>query len=327
MPTTIALFGATGNVGKELVNSLRNAFGDFDYLVFSRSGNTTTDAPFESVTLPTKDNQTDQDELADILKSKGVETCFLLIPQLQVAYAKKFVEDNYLSAFKSAGVKRVVKVSTGNAEKYEYGRRHIAAEDAIREAGLNLTVFRAGDFSTNPHWLGPAPPGAPYVLIDIFKGMSYLSYVGIGMFRSMGNLGSFIGSDIDVPFMHLADFGDAIASCLMNAAEHENKTYTIYSDKVTFNDVANIYSDLLGRKIHVLEMSDDEIKGLIAMDGYKGELADICVEMFHKFREGAFMTDDTWDGFQTLCPGKTPRKFKDFAKEKVDAGFKPLKLW
>jgi len=157
--------------------------------------------------------------------------------------------------------------------------------------------------------------------------MSYLSYVGIGMFRSMGNLGSFVGTDINQPFMHLADFGDAIASCLMNAAEHENKTYKINSDKVSMNDAANAYGDLLGRKIHVLEMSDDEIKGLMAMEGYKGELADVMVEMFHRFREGVYEPDGTWDGFQTLCPGKTPRKFKDFAKEKVDAGFKPVKLW
>lgn len=326
MPTSIALFGATGNVGKELINSLKNAGGDFDYLVFSRSA-ATTEAPFESVTLPTKDDKIDQDALADILKSHDVETCFLCIPQLQIASAKTFVAESYLTAFKSASIKRIVKVGTGNAEKYEYGKRHIEAEDAIREAGFKLTVLQGGDFSTNPPWLGPAPPGAPYILIDLFKGMSYLSYVGVGMFRSMGNVGSFVGTDVNQPFMHLADFGDAIASCLMNAPEHENKTYKIKSDKVSMNDVASIYSDLLGRKIHVLEMSDDEIKGLIAMNGYEGELAEVCVEMFSRFREGVYEPDDTWDGFETLCPDKATRKFKDFAKEKVDAGFKPVKLW
>lgn len=330
MPNTIALFGATGNVGRELINSLKNAGGDFDYLVFTRSTtaiDTTSDAPFQSVSLPTKEERTDQKSLADILKSKEVETCFLCIPQLLVASAKKFVKENYLTAFKLAGIKRVVKIGTGNAEQYEYGKRHIEAEDAIRSADFKLTVLQGGNFSTNPPWLGPAPPGAPYILIDVFKGMSYLYYVGVRMFRSMGNLASFVGTDINQPFLHLADFGDAIASCLIHAPEHENKTYKIYSDKASMNDVAKVYGDLLGRKIHVLEMSDDEMRDLLALDGMKGELADVVVEMCARFREGICEPDDTWDGFQQLCPGKTTRKFEDFAKKKVDAGFKPIKLW
>jgi uncharacterized protein YbjT (DUF2867 family) len=330
MPT-IALFGATGNVGKALVKALKEmAAEEVDFLVFTRSerdAKEREDPRFQRTALPKRqDGSTDTDALAEILKSKKVETCFLCIPQLLVASAEAYVKQDLLPALTQAKVVRMVKVGTGNAEHYEYGRRHIAAEKAIRDTGVTLTVLRGGDFSSNPQWLGPAPPGAPLVLIDVFKGLSTLSYVGLSIFRSMGNLANFLGTAKE-PFLHLSDFGEALAACLLNAKDHEDKTYKVYSDVVSMQDVADVYSSLLGRKIHVLDMNDDEIRALLAMDGFKGEMADIALEMFSQFKKGVYEPDSSWDGFQKLCPGREPRRFKDFAAEKVNAGWKPLKLW
>jgi hypothetical protein len=330
MPS-IALFGATGNVGKELVKALKEkAKQEDDFLVFTRStlnAKEGEDPRFQGTALPkNEDGSTDTDVLAEILMSKKVETCFLCIPQLLVASAEAYVKNDILPALSKAKVVRVVKVGTGNAEHYEYGRRHIAAENAIRDIGVTLTVVQGGDYSTNPQWQGPAPPGAPLVLIDFFKGLSYLSYVGLSIFRSMGNVANFLGT-VKEPFLHLSDFGEALASCLLNAKDHEGKTYKVYSDAVSMQEVADVYGSLLERKIHVLDMNDDEIRALLAMHGFKGEMVDISLEMFSQFKKGVYEPDSSWDGFQKLCPGKEPRTFKDFAAEKVNTGWKPLKLW
>lgn len=331
MPT-IALFGATGNVGKAFVEALKEiAKKEQDFLVFTRSTNTDAkeieDPRFKVTALPkNEDGSTNTDALADILISKKVQTCFLCIPQLVVASAEAYVKTNIIPALTRAKVVRVVKVGTGNAEHYEYGRRHIAAEKAILDIGVKLTVVQGGDYSTNPQWLGPAPPGAPFLLIDFFKTLSFLSYLGLSIFRSMGNVANFLGS-VKEPFLHLSDFGEALAVVLLNARDHEGKTYKVYSEAVTMQEVADVYGDLLGRKIHVLDMNDDEIRALLAMDGLKGEMADIALEMFSQFKKGVYEPDSSWDGFQKLCPGKEPRTFKEFAAKQVNAGWKPLKLW
>ena len=329
MPT-IALFGATGNVGKELVNALKERSSEDDkFLLFTRGSSIPSvskdgsgDSKFALTSLPLKDGSYDQDSLASILSSNKVETAFICVPQLMVNRCKEYVEE-LIPAWKKGGVKRVVKVGTGNAQEYAYGRKHVEAEEAIRNAEFKLTVLEGGDFSTNPTWLGPSPPGAPYVLIDLFKGLSYLSYIGLGMFRSMGNIGNLIGT-VKQPFMDLRDFAEALAVVLLDAPKHEGKLYRIYSEAVTMQDVANVYSELLGRKIHVIDLSEKEIKTLMEMSGFKGEMLELLMDMFARFHSGVYEpNDESWEGFTKLT-GKQPRTFKAFAKEKVDTGMKPI---
>ena len=321
---TIALFGATGNVGKELLKVLTEKAPQQDFLVFSRTEGEST-GKVQTKALP-KDEQgaTDTDALAELLSSAKVETIFLCIPQLLVAGAKKYVDD-LIPAWKKGGVVRVVKVGTGNPSTYEYGRRHVASEDAIRKAGLKLTVLEGGSYSTNPQWLGPSPPGAPYLLVDVFKGLSYLSYVGLGVFRSMGNVACFTKEDLEEPFVDLRDFAEALAVVLLDSKKHEGKTYRIYSEGVTPKEIAAVYGELLGRKFHVLTLSDDEISALMEMNGFKDEMLELIMDMFTNFRNGVFQTDETWNGYQEIT-GKKPRTFKDFAKEIVGAKVKPIPL-
>jgi uncharacterized protein YbjT (DUF2867 family) len=351
--TTIALFGGTGNVGQQVMTALQAkttaTTGQYKFLVFSRATTTATlstddDAAdddkqvVKTMTLPVKKKAgTDDDEneksldtlaLANMLSKHKVETVFLCIPQLMVHKCKEYIE-SLLPAWKASGcVKRIVKVGTGNASAYAYGRKHMEGEQVIRDSGfLTLTVLEGGDYSTNPQWLGPAPPGAPYVLIDLFKGLSYLSYIGLKPFRSMGNVPSFFGPTVKQPFLDLRDFGEAIACVLLDPKPHDGKTYRIYSQAVSMTQVADVYSKLLGRKLHVLDMADDEIEILLGMSGMKGEMMELALEMFHRFREGVYEpNDDSWNGFTTIT-GKQPRTFEDFAKEKVDAGMKPIRFF
>lgn len=252
-----------------------------------------------------------------------METCFLCVPQMAVPKCKEYVE-KLLPALTQAGVKRVVKVGTGNASEYEYGRRHQAAEAAIRNATLKLTVVEGGDFSTNPHWLGPCPQGAPYVLVDVFKGLSYL---GGTKFRTMGNVFGFDRDGVKEPFMDLRDFGHALASCLLDAEMHEGQTYQVYSEAVAMADVARVYGELLHRNISVVDVSDDEARRMYAMEKMDPEFIDLLIDMSDEFRKGVFEPDDSWDGLEKLCPNRKPRTFRSFAEEKVNGRWKPIRLW
>ena len=342
MSTTVALFGCTGNVGSRLVEALEtkdaasSSAGNTQFLMFTRNlkdkkgGDTTSKSNVIPTLLPTTTQDKvavcDSSALADILSSQQVKTVVLIIPQLLVHQCKEYVLD-LLPAWKKAGVERVIKVGTGNAEKYAYGRKHIEGEEAIRQAGFKLTVLQGGDYSSNPQWLGPSPPGAPYLLIDLFKGMSYLSKIPkLGMFRSMGNVGNFFGT-VQEPFLDLRDFAAALKVVIMDPSKkHDNKVYKIYSEAVSMQQVADVYGELLGRTLHVIDLDDDEIRGLMEMSGMEGEMLDLALEMFARFREGAYEpNDDSWSDYERLT-GQKPRSFADFAKEHVQAGFKPIPI-
>jgi len=327
--TTLALFGATGNIGTELLKALRNTATERSkILVFTRGDPATTqskfelDGRFECLSLPYVDDVLNTEALITILKSYTLQTSFVCIPQKSVDQGPQFV-DPIATALKQAGIVRVIKVGTGVPDKYEYGRRHLKAEQLIRDKGLKLTVLQAGDISTNPHWLGPSPPGAPYALHDVFKALSYLSFFGF-LFRSMGTCVDMIGGG-RTPFMDLRDYGEALAVVLLDPAKHDGKTYRIVSTPhVRISDIAREYGKLLNRTIYVVNPTEEDKRMLLGMEGYKGTMADIIIEMFDRFSEGIYDYDS--DDFTKLT-GRPPRTLTDFCKEKVQANGKPISLW
>ena len=57
--------------------------------------------------------------------------------------------------FQKAKIDWVVKIGTGQAKKYKYGRRHLQAEKGLKDHGLALTVLRGGELFDQLGMAGP----------------------------------------------------------------------------------------------------------------------------------------------------------------------------
>lgn len=336
MSKPIALFGATGNVGKELLKVLQadeNARGPFFVVTRSSGGDGGIQTSlqldkdrFRFVTF-SGDYTQDTDALVDALK--GVETAFVCVPQLLVHKAKEYIEP-LSDLLVKASVRHVVKVGTGEPEKYEYGRRHLQAEQALKDKGLQLTVLNGGEFSSNPDYLGPAPTGAPYCLIDLFKGVSYLSYLnGSVALKGWGNFPSLYSGDVKLAFMDLRDFADAFKVVLLDPSKHTGKVYQICSEPlVSMRDVANIYGELLGRTFHVIHVKDEnERKDRLTQDfgEMERDMMEIAMDCYQVFEETGCFTGENWTGLKELT-GQHGRTFRAFAEERVRASWKPVPI-
>ena len=132
----IAVTGATGNVGRELVRVLTEAGEE----VTAVSRGEARNLPARARHVPA--DLADPDGLRPALD--GADALFLLVagddPQ------------GVLDAAKAGGVRRVVLVSTlGVATRPEAYRHHAAFEAALRDSDLEWTVLRCGGLDSNAY--------------------------------------------------------------------------------------------------------------------------------------------------------------------------------
>ena len=67
----------------------------------------------------------------------------------------------------------------------------------------------------------------------------------------------------------MADVAKAGAAILVDPTKHANKTYTIISDRHTYNDVAAAFSEALGKTVTYNRVSYDAAKqALLNWDGF-----------------------------------------------------------
>jgi uncharacterized protein YbjT (DUF2867 family) len=329
--TVLALFGATGNIGADLLEALATSTADvkdLKCLVFTRD----PAAARNNITLHVSKNDVfefvhfDPTRLTEAMQKARVDTCFICVPQNMVYVAKEYVKPIVDACVASKVVKRVVKVGTFDPTKYEYGKKHLSAEDYIRNQNLKLTVVQGGALSSDPDFLGPGPPGAPYMLIDIFSTLSHLSIIGLALFRTMGSCASFTG-EAKHPFCDTRDMADALAAILLTdkPKEHEGKTYFIVSEpRIGPRETAATYGAQLGRTIPVKFCDEPEQRLLLGMSGDNPEMIELLIEMFARISEN--QSDYDSDDFKLLT-GKTPRTFAAFVEERVKSSLRPPPLW
>jgi uncharacterized protein YbjT (DUF2867 family) len=141
MIPTIAITGATGNVGRALVGHL--AAAGIAPRVLSRRADATWSSPVEHVV----GDLADRDALARLFA--GAERAFLF----STIDRDPAVDRGVLAAAAWAGVRHVVKLSSigagGDSELSAIGHAHRAREQDIAASGLGWTFLRPGFFMSN----------------------------------------------------------------------------------------------------------------------------------------------------------------------------------
>ncbi|MER7173031.1 NAD(P)H-binding protein [Streptomyces mesophilus] len=143
LSTSIAITGATGNVGRALVETLSAGGG---HLTATARGIADAHLPENVRALPS--DLTDPETLRPVLE--GNDALFL-----QSGGPSAFLIDppRLLDTVKRSGVRRVVLLSSQGVatrpESASHGRTARVIEDAVRESGLDWTILRPGGFASN----------------------------------------------------------------------------------------------------------------------------------------------------------------------------------
>ena len=234
----IAVVGATGNTGRAVVKELKQ-LGQNPICVVrnAEKGREVLGADAKIAVA----GLTDRAALEKALQ--GVESLFVVTGH-NPAMAEQ--QNNVLDAALKAGAKYLVRVGGGRALVGPYsesavGRGHAAIEERLRGSAIKWVVLRPGLFMQNV--LGAAA---------LTKSESKLA-VGYAM-----------AGNTPVALIDVRDTGAVGARILIDPAPHAGKTYEFTGARTSYDEFAEVFSQVLGRKItyaaKTLEQSEQAAK-------------------------------------------------------------------
>jgi NAD(P)H dehydrogenase (quinone) len=240
--SNILVTGATGGLGKSVVENLLKTTSPSDVSVLVRDPAKAADLQAQGVTI----KQSDYNDYASLVAAfAGIDKLFLVsgndvpnrVPQ----------HTNAINAAKEAGVKHVVytsfqrKTENGSSAAAFIAEAHLITEKLLKESGLTYTILKNALYlEVLPLFMGPV----------LETGTIYLP-AGEGK----------------VPYASRADIGAAGAAVLTGTG-HENQSYEISNNtSYSFHDIAKILSDLSGKTIQYVSPDAEEFGTALAAAG------------------------------------------------------------
>lgn len=230
---TIAITGATGQLGRLVVSALRRKAPSSDIVALVRSSARAADLGISARAA----DYAKPDTLGPALA--GVDT-LLLISSSEVGQ-RAVQHHNVISAAKRAGVKRIVYTSLLHADRspLDLAEEHLATEQELESSGIPHTILRNGWYTEN-----------------------YTGSIGGALAG-----GAFLGSagDGKISSAARADYADA-AVAVLTGKGNEGKTLELAGDEAwTLSDLAAEISRQSGRKIPYRDLPPEEYaKALVA---------------------------------------------------------------
>lgn len=241
----IAITGATGQLGRLVVNKLKDRVPASEIVALARSIAKAAD-------LGVAAREADYDR-AETLESalSGVDT-LLLISSSEVG-KRATQHHNIIEAAKKASVKRIVYTSLLHADTspLNLAAEHVATETELKASGIPYTILRNGWYTEN---YSASIPGA----------------IAGGAF-----LGS--ASDGKISSATRADFAEAAVSVVTREG-HEGKTYELAGDNSwTLSDLAAEISRQISKEIPYKNLPESEyaatLKGFGVPEGFARMIA------------------------------------------------------
>jgi uncharacterized protein YbjT (DUF2867 family) len=226
----IAVVGATGNTGRSLVKELKQL----------------SHAPVCVVRNPDKarevlgaDATTVVAELTDrpaLVKAfKDVTSVFVV-----TGHNPNMVEqqNNVLDAALEAGVEYLVRVSGSRFlivpdSPSVIGRGHYAIEERLRKSAIKWVILRPGFFMQN-------------------------TFAQAASIKNDGKIVLPFAADLPFAFIDVRDTAAVGARVLLDPSPHVGKVYEFTGARSTFAEFADVFSDVLGRKIAYVAVSFEQ---------------------------------------------------------------------
>ncbi|GGH03455.1 SDR family oxidoreductase [Pedobacter zeae] len=280
----IAVFGATGKIGSELINRLSQE--KVETIAVTRNLNKAT--PHRFIKWVQADISDIQSLNTVMENSKAV---FLLSSP-----GPDFVEGqkNVIKAAKQSGIKHLVKLSSGAADQnsaFYIPRIHGVVEDFLIKQGIPYTLLRPMGIMQN--WLGE-------IAENVKKEQKFYEATGAGK-----------RAHVD-----LRDIAEVAFKCLTEPEKHHNQVYSLSSDvAVNYYDVAEAISKAIHKKVTYIPISLDEARQEMKRNGMPSALIETFISYDAAQRNGE--TEMVTDCVRTIL-GKPARTIENFAKDYAD---------
>ena len=236
MSDIILVTGASGHLGRAIINHLLNSQGVAPSRIIAGSRDTSklADLAAKGVTVRTVDFDD-----ADLSKAfTGADTVMLVSTDaLDGAGTRLRQHKAAIAAAKQAGAKRIGYASLPNADtsKVSFAPDHLGSEEAIKATGVTYLIFRNNWYSEN---LFMSLPQA------VKSGQWYTS-----------------AADGRTAFVARDDIAAAIAGALANPPA-SSVTYALTGAEAFTNDeVAALASGIIGKPIQVIHLTDEQLAG------------------------------------------------------------------
>ncbi|MBB6051090.1 SDR family oxidoreductase [Armatimonas rosea] len=240
---SIALTGATGQLGRLVLNLLKTKVPTDQLIALARS---TAKAADLGVAVREAD-YAQPETLAAALH--GVET-LLLISSSEIGQ-RVAQHQNVIAAAKQAGVQRIVYTSVLHADSspLSLAVEHHATEQALEASGLAYTILRNGWYTEN---YTASIPGA-------LAGGAFLGSAGDGKISSAPR----------------TDYAEA-AAVVLTSAGHEGKTYELAGDNAyTLSELAAELSRQTGKDIPYTNLPEADYAAILVSVGLPEGLAQL----------------------------------------------------
>jgi len=254
---TVLVTGATGNTGSSTVTSLSKSHPSISIRALVRDS-AKASAKFSGLSN-VQVVQADITKFDDSLKSAfaGADVAVIILP---TAENREEITKNFISAAKASGtVKHAVVLSVLSAgnETSIFGRQFGAVESLWKASGIAWTICRLPLFLENN-----------YANIDSIKSTNAFYYPA--------------RPDSKYSYISTDDVGVAFAAIAAAPEKHVNQIYRLNGPDLSSNEeVAKIYSEVLGREIKFVQVPDEAAVDAVTKAGFPKWAAEGLVELWH----------------------------------------------
>ncbi|MBO6783533.1 MAG: NmrA family NAD(P)-binding protein [Alphaproteobacteria bacterium] len=279
----IAVIGATGATGKHLPPRLAARGLNIRYLTRDAGAARATIGPDAEIVEASLDDRASLERaFAD------AHTLYLNSGHSPALEAQ---QTNAIEAAKAAGIERIVKLSGNIDSPAPIPEAHKALEGKIRASGLRHTFLRPNFF------------------------MSNLYYVAAGLTQS-DSFTSAIPRDVKISMTDPRDVADLAAVVIAEDSGHDGEGYYQTGKALSLDEVASIFSDVLGRAIRYEQVDVETWEEMVTGRGLPPWLIEHQVKMIGFAANGAYAyeTNATED-----IVGHPKRTLEEFIRDHADA--------
>lgn len=282
--THVAVFGATGNIGRDLIALLSQA--KIPTLALTRDLGKAAELPFVEWM------KADMGDPESLIRPLALSEVVFLLSGASSDFVRE--QGNVIRVARQQGVRHVVKLSSGAADKnspYFIPRIHGEVESLLKSSGMGWTLLQPNGIMQN--WLMDTAD-------TVRRERKIYEATGDGK-----------RSHVD-----RRDVAEVAFHCLTKSREHLDRTYFLTSDKaVGYAEIAEAIGNSIQETVTFVSLSLDEARLQMQQAGMPSFLVDTFIAYDEAQRAGK--TDSVTRHVSTIL-GRPARTVEQFARDYAD---------
>jgi len=280
MPATLLVTGASGHLGRGVIRHLIDdqKVAPKDIIAVTRNVEKLDALAAEGVVVRSGDFTKPETLPAAFA---GADRVLVLSTDAEPGSGARLAQHKAaIAAAKAAGASKLLYTSMPKPEvsAVSFAYEHLGSEEAVKASGLPYTIFRNGWYHENIFMSVP----------QALKSGQWFTSAGDGRI-------SYGGRDA---------FAAAIAAGLASDAAG-SQTYTLTGpEAVTTAEIAALVSEIVGKPISVVQLSDEQLEAGLKQHGLPETIAKMIVSFDTNTREGHI--DMVTDAVEKLSGSKSP---------------------